>query len=35
MCNTLVLHYCLNICKIEVDKSRYIDKVCYSLNCLL
>ena len=35
MRNTLVLHNCLDISKIKIDKSRNIDKVCYSLNCLL
>ena len=35
MCYALVLHNCLDIGKIEVNKSRYIDKICNSLYCLL
>ena len=35
MCNTLVLHNGLDIGKIKVNDSRYIDQVCDSLYRLL
>ena len=30
-----IYHNCLNICKVKVNKSRYINKICYTLYCLL
>ena len=35
MCDTLVLHNGLNICKVEVDQCRQVDQVGNTLNCLL
>ena len=35
VCNTLVLHNCLYICKVQIDQRREIDQVCDTLNCLL
>ena len=35
MCQTFVFHNSLNVSKVKVDQSRYIDQVCDSLYCLL
>ena len=35
VCNTLVLHYSLNVCKVKVDQSWDIDQVGNTLYCLL
>ena len=35
MSDTLISHNCLYICKVKVDKTRLIDKVCNTLNTLL
>ena len=35
VCNTLVLHYSLNVCKVKVDQSWDIDQVGNTLNTLL
>ena len=35
VCDALVDHNGLNICKVQIDKARNIDQVCNSLNCLL
>ena len=35
VCDTLVLHDCLYICKVQIDQRREIDQVCDTLNCLL
>ena len=35
MCDSLVCHNSLNICKVQVDQGWYIDQVCDTLNTLL
>ena len=35
MCDTLIPHYCLNICKVQIDQTRLIDQVCNTLYTLL
>ena len=35
VCDALVDHNGLNICKVQIDKAWNIDQVCNSLNCLL
>ena len=35
MGNTFISHNCLDICKVEVDKTWLVDQVCYTLNTLL
>lgn len=35
VCDTLVLHDCLYICKVQIDQCREINQVCDTLNCLL
>ena len=35
MSDTLVTHYCLDICKVKVDQTRLVDQVCDTLYTLL